>query len=212
MNTADLKTHKLALLLAAFHIIIVASSNYLIQFPVNILGYTTTWGTFTFPFIFLATDLTVRLFGAHLGRRIIFYAMIPALVISYLFSAAFRDGHWLGIAALHTFDVFVARIAIASFSAYVIGQVLDIFVFNKLRRHKQWWHAPAASAFVGNLVDTFTFYMIAFYKTSDPFMAENGVEVATVDYIFKLSVNLIFFLPLYKVILDQVLIRFKKIA
>jgi hypothetical protein len=99
----------------------------------------------------------------------------------------------------------VARIAIASFSAYVVGQILDIFVFNKLRQHKQWWHAPLASAIFGNLLDTITFFTIAFYKTSDTYLAENLVEIATVDYIFKMIINALFFLPLYKVILDQIL-------
>ena len=199
--------HKLAYLLAGFHIAIVTLSNFLIQFPIDIFGYTTTWGTFSFPFIFLATDLTVRIFGASLGRKIIFLAMLPALLVSYLFSALFRDGEWLGLAAMSHVDTFVARIAIASFSAYVLGQLLDVFVFNKLRQHKQWWHAPTASAIVGNLSDTCTFYIIAFYKTSDPFMSTHWVEVGTVDYIFKMVVNILFFLPLYKVILDWVTAR-----
>lgn len=203
------KQQRLALILAFFHVAIVTASNYLMQFPVDIFGYTTTWGTFTFPFIFLATDLTVRIFGASLGRRIIFYAMFPALVVSYIFSVAFRNGLWLGTDTLFKFDLFVFRIAIASFSAYVVGQIMDIFVFNKLRKNKQWWHAPAAAAVVGNLIDTITFYMVAFYKTTDAYMAENVVEIGTVDYIFKIMVNVIFFLPLYKIILDQVTARLK---
>lgn len=203
------KTQRLALVLAEFHILIVASSNYLVQFPITVFGFKATWGAFTFPFIFLATDLTVRLFGARLGRRIIFYAMLPALVVSYLITVGFRHGMWLGYESFFSFDLFVARIAIASFSAYVVGQILDVYVFNKLRQHKQWWHAPFASAIFGNFMDTFVFFFIAFYKTSDTYLAENLVEIATVDYIFKMVINALFFLPLYKVILDQVL---KKIA
>ncbi|WP_034258743.1 7-cyano-7-deazaguanine/7-aminomethyl-7-deazaguanine transporter [Aequorivita capsosiphonis] len=195
---------KLALLLVAFHILIVASSNYLVQFPISVFGFKATWGAFTFPFIFLATDLTVRIFGARLGRRIIFYAMFPALVVSYLITVGFRHGIWLGFNSFFSFDLFVARIAIASFSAYVVGQILDVFVFNKLRQHKQWWHAPVASGIFGNLMDTFVFFTVAFYKTSDAYLAENLVEIATVDYIFKIVINALFFLPLYKVILDQV--------
>lgn len=107
---------KLVLLLVAFHIFIIASSNYLVQFPVSVFVFKTTWGVFTFPFIFLATDLTVRLLGARLGRLIIFYAMFPALVVSYLVTIGFRSGLWLGFDALFSFDLFVARIAIASFS------------------------------------------------------------------------------------------------
>lgn len=201
---------RLVFLLVVFHILIIASSNYLVQFPITVFGYKATWGAFTFPFIFLATDLTVRLFGAKLGRRIIFYAMFPALLVSYFVTVGFRHGAWLGMDAFSNFDLFVARIAIASFSAYVVGQVLDVFVFNKLRQHKQWWHAPFASAIFGNFMDTLTFFFIAFYKTSDVYLAENLVEIATVDYIFKMIINALFFLPLYKVILDRVLKRIRK--
>lgn len=201
---SSIKRQKLSFLLAGFHILIIASSNYLVQFPIVIFGYKATWGAFTFPFIFLATDLTVRLFGAKLGRRIIFYAMMPALFISYIITTGFRHGIWLGVDRLFAFDLFVFRIALASFSAYVIGQILDVFVFNKLRQHKQWWHAPLASAIFGNLVDTFTFFFIAFYKTSDTYLAENVVEIGTVDFVFKITINALFFLPLYKIILDQI--------
>lgn len=207
---SSIKNQRLALLLVGFHVLIIASSNYLVQFPITVFGFKATWGAFTFPFIFLATDLTVRLFGARLGRRIIFRAMLPALVASYLITVGFRHGVWLGFESFLSFDLFVARIAIASFSAYVVGQVLDVFVFNKLRQHKQWWHAPVASGIFGNFMDTLVFFTIAFYKTSDTYLAENLVEIATVDYIFKITINALFFLPLYKVILDQVLKRLQK--
>ncbi|HRN72394.1 MAG TPA: 7-cyano-7-deazaguanine/7-aminomethyl-7-deazaguanine transporter [Ginsengibacter sp.] len=201
---------RIALLLACFHILIVASSNYLVQFPITVFGFKATWGAFTFPFIFLATDLTVRIMGAKEGRRVIFYAMLPALVVSYIVTVCFRDGEWLGFDALLSFNLFVARIAIASFSAYVIGQLNDIFVFNKLRQHKQWWHAPLASAIFGNFMDTFTFFIIAFYKTSDAYLANNLLEIATVDYAFKILINSLLFLPLYKVILDRLMKRLTK--
>lgn len=201
------KKQRLLLALVVFHILIVASSNYLVQFPITVFGFKATWGAFTFPLVFLATDLTVRLLGARLGRKIIFYAMFPALVVSYVITVGFRNGIWLGFDALSSFNLFVARIAVASFSAYVVGQILDIFVFNRLRQHKQWWHAPLASAIFGNLLDTITFFIIAFYKSSDAYLAENLFEIATVDYIFKMIINALFFLPLYKVILNQILKR-----
>lgn len=200
---------RFAALLVCFHILIIASSNYLVQFPITVWGLKATWGAFTFPFIFLATDLTVRILGAREGRKIIFYAMLPALIVSYVVTVCFRDGVWLGFGSLISFNLFVARIALASFSAYVVGQILDILVFNKLRQRRQWWHAPVASALFGNLMDTFTFFTIAFYKTSDPYLAENLFEIAAVDYLFKILINTIFFLPLYKVILDRIL-RFLK--
>lgn len=207
--TLETYNRKTVLLIAAFHILIIASSNYLVQFPINVFGFKATWGAFTFPFIFLATDLTVRVFGAQTGRRIIFYAMFPALLVSYWVTIGFRHGVWLGVEKLWSFDMFVFRIALASFSAYVVGQIMDVFVFNKLRQHKQWWHAPLASAIVGNLVDTYVFFYIAFYKTSDTYLAENLVEIATVDYFFKIFINALFFLPLYKILLDWISKRLK---
>ena len=70
--------------LSLFHILIIASSNYLVQLPIEMMGVHTTWGAFSFPFIFLATDLTVRIFGSALARKIILCAMLPALLVSYL--------------------------------------------------------------------------------------------------------------------------------
>lgn len=198
------KVWQVILYLSLFHIAIIASSNFLVQIPLNLFGLHSTWGAFTFPFIFLATDLTVRLCGAPLARRIVFYSMFPALLISYLISILFRDGSWLGIGELFKFDLFVARIALASFSAYLIGQLMDILVFNRLRRHKTWWYAPGASAVFGNLVDTIAFFTIAFYGTTDPYLSEHLFEVATVDYAFKIAISTLFFLPLYKALLDWV--------
>lgn len=97
--------------LSLFHLLVITSSNYLVQLPVSIFGFHTTWGAFSFPFIFLATDLTVRIFGAPLARRIIFAVMIPALLISYVISSLFYMGSWQGFGALAHFNLFVARIA-----------------------------------------------------------------------------------------------------
>ena len=118
--------------LVLFHIFIIAASNYLVQFPFQVFGIFTTWGAFSFPFIFLATDLTVRIFGAPLARRIIFWVMFPALLLSYVFSVLFHEGNWTGWASLTEFNTFVGRIALASFSAYALGQILDIFVFKQI--------------------------------------------------------------------------------
>ena len=112
--------------LSLFHLLVITSSNYLVQLPVSIFVFHTTWGAFSFPFIFLATDLTVRIFGAPLARRIIFAVMIPALLISYVISSLFYMGSWQGFGALAHFNLFVARIATASFMAYALGQILDV--------------------------------------------------------------------------------------
>ncbi len=193
--------------LSLFHIAIITSSNYLVQLPVSVFGFTTTWGAFTFPFIFLATDLTVRIFGAPLARRIILSVMAPALIISYVISALFYQGEWQGFAALGSLNIMVARIATASFMAYVLGQILDVNVFNRLRQLKTWWIAPATAMFLGNISDTLAFFFIAFYKSSDAFMAQHWVEIALVDYSFKLLICLIFFLPMYGMLLNMLLKR-----
>ncbi|AKA38548.1 7-cyano-7-deazaguanine/7-aminomethyl-7-deazaguanine transporter [Yersinia ruckeri] len=196
--------------LSLFHIVIITSSNYLVQLPIAIFGFHTTWGAFTFPFIFLATDLTVRIFGAPLARRIILSVMLPALLISYLVSALFFQGSWQGFPALTSFNVMVARIAVASFMAYVLGQILDVQVFNRLRQRSAWWVAPTAAMFFGNISDTMAFFFIAFYKSSDAFMAANWVEIALVDYTFKLLICLFFFLPAYGVMLNVLLKYFAR--
>ncbi|QFU20535.1 7-cyano-7-deazaguanine/7-aminomethyl-7-deazaguanine transporter [Shewanella eurypsychrophilus] len=189
------------LLLVSFHILIICASNYLVQLPFQIFGFHTTWGAFSFPFVYLATDLTVRIFGQSAARRIIFRAMLPALVISYLMGVLFHQASFQGLAALSEFNSFVFRIAFASFAAYLIGQLMDITVFAKLRDTKSWWVAPAASTLVGNLVDTLVFFGLAFYASSDSFMAQHWPEIATVDYGFKLIVSLFLFLPVYGILL-----------
>ena len=188
--------------LVLFHLIIIASSNYLVQIPFTIFGFHTTWGAFTFPFIFLATDLTVRIFGAKLARKIIFFVMLPALFFSYVLSVLFYEGAFQGFGHLSEFNLFVARIAIASFMAYLFGQILDVHVFNRLRQLKQWWVAPTCSTLFGNALDTIAFFGIAFYQSPDTFMAEHWTEIALVDYGFKLVISLGLFVPLYGMLLN----------
>lgn len=200
MQSSHPSTNSLVRLLA-LHVLFVAASNYLVQFPIQIFGLHTTWGAFSFPLIFLTTDLTVRICGASLARKVIFMAMFPALFVSYLISVLFLDGSYQGAGHLLTWNAFVARIAVASFAAYAIGQLCDVLVFNRLRQRRQWWLAPAASSVFGNAVDTVAFFAIAFYASSDAFMAENWTEIAAVDYAFKLLINLLLFLPAYKVVL-----------
>ena len=104
--------------LVFFHILVIAASNYLVQFPFSVTlpnGFEvhSTWGALSFPFIFLATDLTVRIFGQSLARRIIFFVMFPALLVSYTFSVLFQEGAWTGWGALAVFVMPVFRIALA---------------------------------------------------------------------------------------------------
>lgn len=206
------------LLLAFFHIFIITISNYLVQIafeikiPFTDITIPTTWGTFTFPFIFLATDLTVRVFGAALARKIIFVVMIPALVVSYIVSVLFFEGTFQGFTTLGEFNLFVFRIALASFVAYAVGQLMDIFVFNRLRQGKTWWLAPASSTTFGSLIDTFVFFAVAFYQSEDAFMAENWFAIGSVDYAFKLFVSLLLFVPLYGVLLNFIVKKLNLLA
>ncbi|WII94006.1 7-cyano-7-deazaguanine/7-aminomethyl-7-deazaguanine transporter [Kingella negevensis] len=206
----DKQKSKALFWLVLFHILVITSSNYLVQFPFSITlpnGFEvhSTWGALTFPFIFLVTDLTVRIFGKPLARRIIFFVMFPALIISYALSVLFAEGQWTGWQSLTTFSMFVFRIALASFSAYLFGQIMDIFVFNKLRSLKSWWIAPTASMFMGNAMDTIIFFFVAFYASSDSFMAANWTHIAFVDYLFKLVICMGLFLPAYGVLLNMIM-------
>ena len=204
------------IILSFFHILVITASNYLVQisFPVTLplhwLGlqdftFHSTWGTLTFPFVFLATDLTVRIFGATLARKIIFSVMFPALLISYVISTLFDNAHFQGFSALTHFNFFVFRIAAASFAAYAVGQLLDVTVFNRLRQLKWWWIAPTSSMIFGSMADTYVFFSVAFYASSDIFMANHWFEIGVVDYCFKLFVGLVLFVPAYGVILNYIM-------
>ena len=183
---------KLISYLVLGHCLIIALSNYLVQFPINIFGLDYTIGTFTFPIIVLATDLTVRLSNATNARKVIGYAFIPAFIISYIFADF--------------------RIAIASVLAYSIGQLLDVFVFSKVRDRvgddgfnlsSYWFLAPAISTFFAQLIDTYLFYGVAFYNSADDFMRENWDLIAFNDFILKLVVCYLAFLPIYVLILNR---------
>lgn len=206
MSFAPLPAQRSALaVLVLFHILIIIASNYLVQLPMSLLGLHTTWGAFSFPFIFLATDLTVRLLGKSHARRVVAKVMVPALMVSYVVSVLFQEGVFRGWAALAEFNGFVLRISLASFLAYVVGQLLDIQVFDRLRRLPQWWIAPSVAIVIGNLLDTLVFFSVAFWRSDNPFMAEHWVEIALVDYAVKIAISLLLFVPLYGVLLNRLL-------
>ena len=191
MNFMDLN-RKLITYLVLGHCFIIAISNYLVQFPINIFGLDYTIGTFTFPIIVLATDLTVRLSNASNARKVIGIAFVPAFIISYIFADF--------------------RIAVASVLAYSIGQLLDVFVFSKIRDRvgddglnlsSYWYLAPVVSTFFAQLIDTYLFYGVAFYNSTDDFMRENWDLIAFNDFILKLAVCYLAFLPIYVLILNR---------
>lgn len=198
------QTQRAVFILATFHIAIIAASNYLVQLPLQVFGLHTTWGTFSFPFVYLATDLTVRIFGASDARKIIFRAMLPALLLSYVVSVLFFEGAFQGFTGFATLNTFVLRIAFASFAAYTIGQLADIKVFSKLRQQATWWVAPGASTVLGNMLDTIIFFSFAFMGCADTFMAAHWQEIALVDYGFKLFVSILLFLPMYGLLLKTI--------
>jgi len=191
--------------LMGFHVLVIIASNYLVQLPIELFGWQTTWGAFSFPLIFLSTDLTVRLLGKPAARRVIAFAMLPALLASYLISSLFQQGRFHGFEALLAFNSFVFRISLASFLAYALGQLLDIQVFDRLRRLPRWWIAPTASTIVGGMMDTLVFFFVAFWRSSDAFMAANWVEIGSVDYCIKLVIMLLLMVPLYGMLLKLLL-------
>lgn len=193
-------------MLVGFHVLIIIASNYLVQLPIEIFGFHSTWGAFSFPFVFLATDLTVRMIGKSQARSVIARAMVPALIASYIVSVLFHEGRFNGVGALGEFNSFVFRIAFASFAAYVLGQLLDVQVFDRMRRnYVLWWVAPAASSVFGQALDTAAFFSIAFWQSSNPFMAAHWGEIALVDYVIKLAVSLLLFVPMYGIALNAII-------
>ncbi|HMO09825.1 MAG TPA: VUT family protein [Paracoccaceae bacterium] len=152
---------------AAFAMVaVVAASNYLVQFPVNDW---LTWGALTYPVSFLVTDLTNRAFGAARARQVVYV------------------GFALGVAL----SVWLAdwRIAFASGTAFVAGQLLDIAVFERLRR-AAWWRAPLIGSVLGSIVDTGLFFSLAFAGTGVPW-----VTLALGDLAVKLALALVFLAP-----------------
>lgn len=175
--------------LVLFHVVIISLSNLLVQYPFSLWGWHSTWGIFSYPFIFLATDLTTRVRGRTYARQIVWLAMLPGLLSSLVLSNVLISG-----------AVNAIRIAVACMCAYVIGQLFDIMIFDKLRRIKSWWKAPVASSVFGNVVDTYAFFFIAFFHSKHTLMASYWPEIATIDLIFKLIMSLVVLVPLYGII------------
>lgn len=173
------------------HIIVIALSNYLVQFPHQFLGIDYTWAMFTYPVVVFATDLTVRLFGVSPARKIVFLAYVPAIALSWYFSDF--------------------RIAFASGTAYLVGLILDIVVFQKIREQYQnsWWLPPFGSSIIQAIIDTYLFYSIAFYGSSDAFMASHWMSIANTDLLLKVLISLVIFLPIYGVVLSYATKKYK---
>jgi uncharacterized integral membrane protein (TIGR00697 family) len=144
--------------------IVVVASNILVQFPMQgtvgglALADILTWGAFTYPFSFLVTDLANRRYGPAVARRIVFVGFALAVVCSIVIPPLlFR----FGLTEFETAAARLARIAMASGTAFLTAQLLDVTVFNWLRR-QSWWRAPIFGSLVGSVFDTMVFFSIAF--------------------------------------------------
>lgn len=189
------------MLIIVLHVVIICSSNILVQHPLVILGWHTTWGAFSYPLIFIFTDLTTRIAGASSARKVIYMAMFPGLLSSFLIT------NWFEYGQLWVQNTLAMRIALASFGAYVSGQLIDILCFRKLQKQSRWWVAPTVANIFGNVLDTYCFFFIAFHQSSNVFLSAHWLEIATVDLAFKLMISLISFVPLYGLIMAWFLRR-----
>ena len=177
--------------LALLHVIVIVVSNALVAIPVEIFGVKLTWAAFTFPIVVLATDLTVRMLGKNIARATIAAAYPLAIIGS------------IAVVALEGAPMSVAlRIGFASATAYAVGTMLDVYVFQYLReRYKAWWLAPALSTIVANIIDSYTFFAVAFHNSADAYMAANWMEIAGSQTVLKIVVGLVLFLPAYGLLL-----------
>lgn len=194
----------LIMVLCICHVFLLTISNVLVQYPFQLFGYNTTWGAFTYPAIFILTDLATRLSSATYARKIIFMSMFPALLMSYGVASYIEAAKGLEWQQLFVIHLMPLRIAFACFFAYLIGQLSDIVVFQRFRTSSSWWLAPVFSSTVGNLIDTMLFFAIAFYHCSNPFLNQHWMEIAIVDICFKSIISIIAFVPIYGMLLNLV--------
>ena len=144
--------------------LVVVASNVLVQFPMQgsigalSLADILTWGAFTYPFSFLVTDLANRRYGPAVARRIVFVGFMTAVICSILVPPLLFKA---GLIEFDTAAARLARIACASGAAFLTAQLLDVTVFNWLRR-QSWWRAPIFGTLVGSVFDTLVFFSIAF--------------------------------------------------
>lgn len=160
--------------------LVVVASNVLVQFPVQgeiggiALADVLTWGAFSYPFAFLVTDLANRRYGPAVARRVVFVGFMTAVACSIIFPPLLFKA---GLIGFETAAARLTRIAAASGAAFLVGQLLDVTVFNRLRR-SSWWRAPVFASLAGSVLDTAIFFSIAFATLfafvgpDDPFALE----------------------------------------
>ena len=170
--------NKLFLLLSFVMGVVVLVSNYLVQFPINYYGLEEilTYGAFSYPIAFLITDLANRSYGKIIARKIVYVGFTIGVIFTMLFSTNFAD-------------LISIRIAIGSGTAFLVAQLLDVKIFDVLRK-KQWFIAPLTSSIVGSTIDTFLFFSISFYATGVPW-----VTLSFGDLAVKFLVALLMLIP-----------------
>ena len=170
--------NKLLLLLSVLMGVVVLSSNYLVQFPIKYYGLEEilTYGAFSYPIAFLITDLANRSYGKLVARKIVYIGFFIGVFSTLFFSTNFSD-------------LISIRIAAGSGTAFIVAQLLDVQIFDKLRR-KKWFVAPLTSSLIGSFVDTFLFFSISFYGTGIPW-----ITLSFGDLIVKFLVALIMLIP-----------------
>ena len=158
--------------------VVVLSSNYLVQFPIKYYGLEEilTYGAFTYPIAFLITDLANRSYGKFIARKIVYIGFAIGVSFTFLFSTNFTD-------------LISVRIAIGSGTAFLVAQLIDVQIFDKLIK-KSWFVAPLTSSFIGSTVDTFLFFSISFYGTGIPW-----ITLSLGDLMVKIFVALIMLIP-----------------
>ena len=170
--------NKLFLSLSLIMGVVVLASNYLVQFPIKYYGLQDilTYGAFSYPVAFLITDLANRSYGKIIARKIVYVGFIIGIVFTLFFSTNYTD-------------LISVRIAIGSGTAFIVAQLLDVQIFDKLRK-KKWFVAPLTSSLIGSTVDTFLFFSIAFYATGIPW-----VTLSLGDLAVKIFVALLMLIP-----------------
>ena len=172
------KENRLFFLLAFSMAVIISLSNYLVQFPVQYydLNNLLTYGAFTYPIAFFITDLSNRRFGKKAAKNIVYIGFLLGIILTFYFSTNYSD-------------LISIRIAIGSGIAFLTAQLIDVHIFDKLRK-KLWFAAPLTSSIIGSTIDTFLFFSIAFYGTG-----VNWITLSIGDLFVKIFVALLMLIP-----------------
>jgi len=178
--------NKFFLLLAFLMSLIIVTSNYLVQFPFNHFGLNQilTYGAFSYPIAFLVTDLANRRYGKQVAKKIVYLGFILGVLLTLFFSTNFSN-------------LISIRIAIASGTAFITAQLIDVYVFDKLRK-KKWFIAPLTSSFAGSTIDTFIFFFISFYGTKI-----NWLTLGMGDLSVKIIVAIFMLIP-FRILLSRI--------